>query len=60
MAYMDQEIQRTVKSMKGVVEQQEKELEEQTGIEASLGEDEMKNYLERFMQEVGKSKKPTT
>jgi hypothetical protein len=56
-AYMDQEIQRTVKSMKGVVEQQEKELEEQTGIEANLEEDEMKNYLEQVMQEVGKSRK---
>ena len=58
-AHMEQEIQRTVNSMKTVVEQEEKELEEQTGIEANLEEDEMKNYLEEVMQEVGKSKKPT-
>ena len=58
-AQMEQEIQRTVNSMKNVVEEQEKELEEQTGIEANLGEDEMKNYLEEVMQEIGKVKKPS-
>jgi hypothetical protein len=59
-AHMEQEIQRTVSSMKNVVEEQEKELEEQTGIEANLEEDEMKKYLEEVMQEVGKVKKPET
>jgi hypothetical protein len=58
-AQMEQEIQRTVKSMKDVVAEQEKGLQEQTGIEANLEEDEMKKYLEEVMQEVGKSKKPT-
>lgn len=57
-AHMEQEIQKTVTSMKNVVEEQEKELEEQTGIEANLEEDEMKEYLEEVMQEVGKAKKP--
>jgi hypothetical protein len=57
-AHMEQEIQKTVNSMKGIVQEQEKELEEQTGIEANLEEDEMKNYLEEVMQEVGKAKKP--
>lgn len=57
-AQMEQEIQKTVNSMKNVVQEQEKELEEQTGIEANLEEDEMKNYLEEVMQEVGKAKKP--
>jgi hypothetical protein len=59
-AQMEQEIQRTVNSMKDVVQVQEKELEEQTGIEANLEEDEMKKYLEEVMQEVGKAKKPST
>lgn len=59
-AHMEQEIQKTVKSMKGIVQEQEKELEEQTGIEANLEEDEMKKYLEEVMQEVGKAKKPST
>ena len=59
-AQMEREIQRTVNSMKNVVAEQEKELKEQTGIEANLEEDEMKNYLEEVMQEVGKAKKPST
>jgi hypothetical protein len=59
-AQMEQEIQKTVNSMKGIVQEQEKELEEQTGIEANLEEDEMKNYLEEVMQEVSKAKKPST
>lgn len=59
-AHMEQEIQKTVNSMKDVVQEQEKELEEQTGIEANLEEDEMKKYLEEVMQEVEKAKKPST
>lgn len=59
-AHMEQEIQRTVSSMKDVVQEQEKALEEKTGIEANLEEDEMKKYLEEVMQEVGKVKKPNT
>ena len=57
---MEHEIQKTVNSMKGIVQGQEKEMEEQTGVEANLEEDETKNYLEEVMQEVGKSKKPST
>ena len=59
-AQMEKEIQKTVNSMKIIVEEQEKEMEEQTGIEANLEEDEMKKYLEEVMQEVGKAKKPST
>jgi hypothetical protein len=58
-AQMDHEIQRTVKGLQNVVEEQEKEMEKQTGIETNLEEDEMKEYLEQVMQEVGKVKKPT-
>jgi hypothetical protein len=58
-AQMDWEIQRTVRGLQDVVEVQEKEMEKQTGIETNLEEDEMKEYLEQVMQEVGKAKKPT-
>jgi hypothetical protein len=58
-AQMDQEIQRTVKGLQDVVEEQEREMEKQTGIETNLEEDEMKEYLEQVMQEVDKVKKPT-
>jgi hypothetical protein len=57
-AQMEKEIQKTVNSLKNIVEEQENEMEEQTGIEANLEEDEMKKYLEEVMQEVGKAKKP--
>jgi glycopeptide antibiotics resistance protein len=59
-AQMEKEIQNTVNSMKGIVQEQEIELEKQSGIEANMEEDEMKNYLEQVMQEVGKAKKPPT
>jgi hypothetical protein len=60
-AQMEKEIQNTVNSMKGIVQEQENELVKQSGIEANLGEDEMKNYLEEVMQEVGKARKsPST
>jgi hypothetical protein len=58
-AQMEQEIRKTVNSMKGIVQEQEKKLQEQSGIEANLEEDEMKNYLEEVMQEVGTSRKPS-
>jgi hypothetical protein len=58
-AQMDWEIQRTVRGLQDVVEVQEKEMEKQTGIETNLEEDEMKEYLEQVMQEVGKVKNPT-
>jgi hypothetical protein len=58
-AHMEREIQRTVNSMKGIVQEQENELEKQSGIEANMEEDEMKNYLEEVMQEVGKTRKPS-
>jgi hypothetical protein len=59
-AQVEKEIQKTVNSLKNIVEEQENEMEEQTGIEANLEEDEMKKYLEEVMQEVGKAKKPST
>jgi hypothetical protein len=46
--------------MKSIVQEQENELEKQSGIEANMEEDEMKNYLEQVMQEVGKAKKLPT
>jgi hypothetical protein len=46
-AQMDQEIQRTVNGMKQIVQKQEKELEEQIGIEASMADDEMKKLFAR-------------
>jgi len=44
-----------------VVDKEEKELEEKTGIEtASLSEENVQDYMEQVMQEILKSKKKTT
>ncbi len=59
-AQMEREIQNTVNGLKSVVGQQENELEKQSGIEAGLEQDEMKDYLEQVMHEVGKVKKPSS
>jgi len=58
-AHMQQEIQRTVDRFKDVLQEQEKELEQKTGIEADMKEQDIKSYLEEVLQEVGKTKKPT-
>jgi hypothetical protein len=58
-AHMQQEIQRTVDRFKDVLQEQEKELEKKTGIEADMKEEDIKSYLEEVLQEVGKTKKPT-
>jgi hypothetical protein len=58
-AHMQQEILRTVDRFKDVLQEQEKELEQKTGIEANMKEEDIKSYLEEVLQEVGKTKKPT-
>lgn len=60
-AQMTTELQRAVKDVKEVVDKEEKELEEKTGIEtASLSEENVQDYMEQVMQEILKSKKKTT
>jgi hypothetical protein len=55
-AHMQQEVLRTVDRFKDVLQEQEKELEQKTGIEANMKEEEIKSYLEEVLQEVGKHK----
>ncbi len=56
---MQQEILRKIDRCKDVVQVQEKELEQKTGIEANMEEGDIKSYLEEVLQEVSKTKKPT-
>jgi hypothetical protein len=56
-ANLQQEIQRKINHFKDVIQVQEKELEEKTGIEANMEEEDIKSYIEEVMQEVGKTKK---
>ena len=57
-AHMEQEIQRKIDRFKDVVQEEEKELEQKTGIEANIKEEDIKSILEEVLQEVGKTKKP--
>ena len=57
-AHMEQEIQRKIDRFKDVVQEEEKELEQKTGIEANIKEEDLKSILEEVLQEVGKTKKP--
>lgn len=59
-AQMTEEIERAVKDVKEVVDKEEKELEEKTGIEtASFSEENVQDYMEQVMQEILKSKNKT-
>ena len=55
---MAQEIQRKIDRFKDVVQEEEKELEQKTGIEANIKEEDIKSILEEVLQEVSKTKKP--
>jgi hypothetical protein len=57
-AHMEQEIQRKIDRFKDVVQEEEKELEQKTGIEANIKEEDLKSILEEVLQEVGKTNKP--
>jgi hypothetical protein len=52
-AHMERAIQETVLK---VAKDQQEQLEEQTGIEPSLSEDDMKQYLEQVIEELKKSR----
>ena len=54
---MTSELQRAVNDVKTVVEKEEKELEEKTGIETSLSEENIQDYMKQVLEEMGKSKK---
>jgi hypothetical protein len=58
-AQMEQDIQRTVKRFENIVEEQEKEMKEQSGIEGSMSQEDMHKYVQEVLEEVIKVKKPS-
>jgi hypothetical protein len=56
-AQMTSDLQRAVSDVKTIVEKEEKELEEKTGIETSLSEENIQDYMKQVLEEMGKSKK---
>ena len=55
-AQMTSELQKALTDVKDVVEKEEKELKEKTGIESNLTEENVENYMEQVLQEILKSK----
>jgi hypothetical protein len=56
-ANMQQEMLRKIDRFKDVVQAQEKELEQKTGIEANVEEEDIRSIIEEVLQEVGKTRK---
>jgi hypothetical protein len=55
-AQVSSQLQKAVKSVKTIVEQEEEKLKEKTGIEVNFTEDKVQDYMEQVMQEVLKSR----
>ena len=55
-AQVTSQIQKAVKDIKTVVEQEEEKLKEKTGIEVNFTEDKVQDYMEQVMKEIIKSR----
>jgi len=56
-AQMTSEMQKVVTDLKGIVEKEEEELKEKTGIESNITKETVKDYMEQVLQELQASKK---
>ena len=50
---------KAITDVKDVVEKEEQELKEKTGLESNLTEENVRNYMEQVLQEIMKSKNKT-
>src|SRR5918999_2608218 len=55
-AHREAEIWKRVNKLKSVVEEEEREMEQRTGVQSSLEDKDVKNYVEEVLQEFGKTK----
>ena len=55
-AHREAEIWKRVNKLKPVVEEEEREMEQRTGVQSSLEDKDVKNYVEEVLQEFGKTK----
>jgi len=56
-AQMETEVKRAVGELKDVADAHEKELEEKTGIETPIAENEVEDYLKQVIEEVSRARK---
>jgi hypothetical protein len=55
-AQMDAEIWKRVNKLKPVVEEEEREMEQRTGVQSSIEDKDVKSYVEEVLREFGKTK----
>ena len=55
-AQMTSELQKAITDVKDIVDKEEQELKEKTGIESTLTEENVEDYMEQVLQELMKSK----
>jgi hypothetical protein len=55
-AHREAELWKRVNKLKYIVEGEENELKKRTGVESSLDEKDLKEYVQEVLQEVGKTK----
>jgi hypothetical protein len=56
-AQMENEVNRAVGELKGVADEEEKELAEKSGIETPIAQNEVEDYLKQVIEEVARSRK---
>jgi uncharacterized integral membrane protein len=55
-AHREAEIWKRVNKLKSVVDEEEREMEQRTGVQSSLEDKDVKSYVEEVLQEFGKTK----
>lgn len=55
-AQLRSELQKAITNVKDIVEEEEEKLKEKTGINSTISEENIKNYMEQVLQEIMKSK----
>ncbi|MEP6576688.1 MAG: hypothetical protein ABJB85_09700, partial [Nitrososphaerota archaeon] len=56
-AHMENEVTRVVGTLKAVVDNEEAELKQRSGLDTPMEKDEIKDYLEQVIREVKKKQK---
>jgi hypothetical protein len=56
-AQMESEVKRAIGELKNVADEHEKELEEKSGIETPIAENEVEDYLKQVIEEVSRARK---
>ena len=55
-AQVASQLEKAVKAVKTIVEQEEEKLKEKTGLEVNFTEDKVQDYMQQVVQEILKSK----